>query len=152
MGSGWTGKAGEPVPAMLRHRRATDPTRGAPDGRCACGLPLASGERVRPTDLCPVAVAQRLAELEAHEASIHKAVARSRRGIVRWLWAASAEALAMAPRGRRRSALRDHSVSLAGAADAIAHGDDTAWCEANPETSPAPVGADAGRDPGSSEE
>lgn len=65
----WAGLAGEPVPVGLRHRRATGATRGAPDGRCACGLPLAPGERVRPTDLCPAAV-HALSELVAGRARL----------------------------------------------------------------------------------
>ena len=151
----WTGKAGEPVPAMLRHDLRETYTEG-PGGVAlwACNGCDASGFMAAgvdpdwlPTTLCPAAVAQRIAELEAHGASIHKAVNRSRRGIVRWL--RDSPCCADAEHDGRWCPI---CIQDSDRADAIDRGDDVAWCEANTEIPPAPVGADAGRVPGSSEE
>lgn len=119
----WTGKAGEPVPVELRHRRATTPTRGAPAGRCACGLPLAPGERVRTTGLCPTAVAERLTGAETAGA------ARERRLTVRWL-------RAMAETGD------DPWMSYT--SDALSGGEHATWGEANPEPPELPTGDGTG--------
>ena len=58
----WTGKAGEPVPAILRHDLTPC---GERQRRCTrCGGYWWLDEPPREGDLCPVAVAQRLAEVE----------------------------------------------------------------------------------------
>lgn len=79
----------------------------------------------------PVAVARRLTELEAHGASIHKAVGRARRGIVRWLRSDGPGS----PADMYGSAVGGTEWTTS--ADAISAGLDTEWCEANPEPSPA---------------
>lgn len=149
----WTGHPGSPTPEPLRHALVPCGERQRRCTRCEGYWWL--DELPKEGDLCPVAVSQRLAELEAHEASLHKYGAWLRGEIVRWLrrdldrlWTAMqnkriTDLRAMQLQGRREA--------LAKAANAIARGEYVAWCEAHP-VSPAPVGADAGRDPGSSEE
>lgn len=104
----WTGLPGSPVPPELRHDFTYGP-------RCVrCG-------RVREialTELCAPAVARRLAELEAHEASLHKHASRAVGAVVRWL-------RAMAEEGD------DPWMSYC--ADAIKRGEHVEWREAHPD-------------------
>lgn len=67
---------------------------------------------------CPAAMRERIAELEAHEASLHKHASRAVGAVVRWL-------RAMAEEGG------DPWMSYC--ADAIERGEHAEWCEAHPE-------------------
>lgn len=127
MADPWTGLTGTPVPPELRHRKSgAREMNGRPVAVCDCGWWWLQDERKKPhaAELCGVAVARRLAELETREASLHKHASRAVGSVVAYL-----RGITIDPSARKAGP----KMVLRLAADAIERGEHAEWREANSE-------------------